>query len=306
MGAPPRCRRGQHRPRAREPDDPVQGCGAPLSRGGEPRRQREALREMILRSFRSTRGTEKLHADLKKRLAKLGRRQARRPERRPPRRSAHVRREGAGQRVLFGPPNAGKSSLLAALTHAHLEIADYPFTTRAPLPGMMPFEDVQVQPRRHAARRAGPHRAVPAEPRAGRGRRRSRARPDRGRRRGGVRDGARDPLPRPPLRPRARVAPPGASPLLQGRPVLVVATRRDLDDDGTFFGTSPRPSDRTPGCPSRSPPRAATVSTRSGPSSSARSSASASTRRSPGRSRTSESFVLSRRDRARARRARSP
>ena len=56
-----------------------------------------------------------------------------------------MKREGAGQWVLLGPPNAGKSSLLAALTHAHPEIGDYPFTTRAPLPGMMAFEDVQVQ-----------------------------------------------------------------------------------------------------------------------------------------------------------------
>ena len=57
----------------------------------------------------------------------------------------HVKREGAGQWVLLGPPNAGKSSLLAALTHAHPEVGDYPFTTRVPLPGMMAFEDVQVQ-----------------------------------------------------------------------------------------------------------------------------------------------------------------
>jgi hypothetical protein len=57
----------------------------------------------------------------------------------------HVRREGAGQWVLLGPPNAGKSALLRALTRAHPEVAPYPFTTRVPLPGMMPFEDVLVQ-----------------------------------------------------------------------------------------------------------------------------------------------------------------
>src|SRR5262249_60158320 len=57
----------------------------------------------------------------------------------------YVEREGAGQWVMLGPPNAGKSALLKALTHAHPEVAPYPFTTRLPQPGMMPFEDVQVQ-----------------------------------------------------------------------------------------------------------------------------------------------------------------
>jgi len=104
----------------------------------------DALREMIA-LLPKHKGTEKLYADLKKRLAKLddeveiAARVSRRAD------PGHVRHEGAGQWVLLGEPNAGKSSLVAALTHAHPEIADYPFTTRAPHPGMMPFEDVQVQ-----------------------------------------------------------------------------------------------------------------------------------------------------------------
>lgn len=103
-----------------------------------------ALREMIA-LLPKHKGTEKLFADLKKRLAKLETEvdhAAHAGRRADP---GHVRREGAGQWVLLGEPNAGKSSLLAALTHAHAEIGEYPFTTRAPQPGMMPFEDVQVQ-----------------------------------------------------------------------------------------------------------------------------------------------------------------
>ena len=107
--------------------------------------KREALREMIA-LLPKHKGTEKLHADLKRRLARLEeeREQAARAggRRADP---GRVKREGAGQWVLLGPPNAGKSSLLAALTNAHPEIADYPFTTRLPQPGMMAFEDVLVQ-----------------------------------------------------------------------------------------------------------------------------------------------------------------
>lgn len=104
-----------------------------------------ALREMMA-LLPKHKGTEKLQADLKRRLSKLeeeaehgGRGGAQRFD------PGHVPREGAGQWVMLGAPNAGKSALLRALTHAHPEVAPYPFTTRVPLPGMMPFEDVQVQ-----------------------------------------------------------------------------------------------------------------------------------------------------------------
>jgi hypothetical protein len=104
-----------------------------------------ALREMLT-LLPKHKGTEKMQADLRHRLSKLeeemerGRKGG--PHRFDP---GHVHREGAGQWVLLGPPNAGKSALVRALTHAQPEVAPYPFTTHIPLPGMMPFEDVQVQ-----------------------------------------------------------------------------------------------------------------------------------------------------------------
>jgi ribosome-interacting GTPase 1 len=85
-----------------------------------------------------------MQADIKRRLAKLRTAEAKRPARRIDL-MHRVEREGAGQVALVGPPNSGKSALVRALTHATPEVGDYPFTTRLPVPGMMAFEDVQIQ-----------------------------------------------------------------------------------------------------------------------------------------------------------------
>lgn len=104
-----------------------------------------AALERMLATIPKHKGTEKLQADIKRKISRL------RKESQQKKGGAHttpfwlVKREGAGQVVLIGPPNAGKSLLVARLTHARPEVADYPFTTRAPVPGMMDCEDVQIQ-----------------------------------------------------------------------------------------------------------------------------------------------------------------
>ncbi len=102
-----------------------------------------ALEEMYA-TIPKHKGTEKMRADIKKRISKL------RDKEKSSKHSAHadvfhVDKQGAGQVVLLGGPNSGKSSILARLTSAEPEITDYPFATRYPVPGMMEYEDILVQ-----------------------------------------------------------------------------------------------------------------------------------------------------------------
>jgi len=106
-----------------------------------------AALEHMLAVIPKHKGTEKMIGELRRKLAKLKSEQQGAHKHGPARGAPvyHVDKEGAGQITLAGAPNTGKSALLRALTHATPEVADYPFTTRAPLPGMMLFEDVQIQ-----------------------------------------------------------------------------------------------------------------------------------------------------------------
>jgi ribosome-interacting GTPase 1 len=103
-----------------------------------------ALEEMYA-TLPKHKGTEKLQADIKSRLSKLRNKEKQEGRRAKRYSEFYVPKQGAGQIVLIGPPNSGKSSLLARLTAAQPEIAEYPYTTRIPLPGMMEFEDVMIQ-----------------------------------------------------------------------------------------------------------------------------------------------------------------
>jgi len=111
----------------------------------EPRDRLRWLREM-LRTIPKHKGTEHLQADIKTRIKQLT------EELTGPRKGGartgpthSIRPEGAAQVALIGPPNAGKSSLHVRLTGSQAEVAPYPYTTKEPLPGMIPYQDIYLQ-----------------------------------------------------------------------------------------------------------------------------------------------------------------
>ncbi|MBI5117633.1 TGS domain-containing protein [Candidatus Poribacteria bacterium] len=109
-----------------------------------PSERMECL-ERMLSTIPKHKGTEKMQADIKRRIAQIKDKMEHERSQKRGGPSLVVKREGAGKVVLVGPPNTGKSQLICSFTNAKPEVAPYPFTTRAPVPAMMPFEDVFIQ-----------------------------------------------------------------------------------------------------------------------------------------------------------------
>ena len=105
--------------------------------------EKVAALEEMLRAVPKHKGTEKMQADIKRRIAKLRKEPKRKGARTGP--THHVDKAGLRQVLLLGPPNAGKSQLLAALTNAHPEVSPYPYTTREPAPAVMFVRKARVQ-----------------------------------------------------------------------------------------------------------------------------------------------------------------
>jgi ribosome-interacting GTPase 1 len=103
-----------------------------------------ALEEMLA-IMPKHKGTDKLKADLRRRISKLKSKQQGKKKSGKKDKGYMIEKEGVGQVALIGAPNVGKSSLVAALTNADPQIADFPHSTWKPTPGMMYFEDIQIQ-----------------------------------------------------------------------------------------------------------------------------------------------------------------
>jgi ribosome-interacting GTPase 1 len=110
----------------------------------EPAEKAELIEEM-LSTIPKHKGTDKLRADLRRKLAKF--KESAEQQKKTGRRDTTyvIDKEGAGQVAVVGASNTGKSSLVASLTNADPEVAEYPFATWLPTPGMAPFENVQIQ-----------------------------------------------------------------------------------------------------------------------------------------------------------------
>jgi ribosome-interacting GTPase 1 len=106
--------------------------------------ERLAALQDMLATIPKHKGTEKMQADIKHRLSQLRKEQQKPGHSKGPD-PFHIPRSGAGQAVLVGPPNTGKSSLLAATTNAEVKVADYPYTTSVPQPGMWSRDHVQIE-----------------------------------------------------------------------------------------------------------------------------------------------------------------
>jgi len=113
-------------------------------RAKTPEERIQALEEM-LKVIPKHKGTEKLQGDIKRKLARVREEGKKKKSTAKGHDPFGVEKQGAGQIVLAGYPNSGKSSLVASLTRAKLKVADYPYTTAIPATGMMPYKDTWVQ-----------------------------------------------------------------------------------------------------------------------------------------------------------------
>jgi len=115
-----------------------------LQQSKDPEERIELLQEMVA-IIPKHKGTNKLLGELRSKLATLRKESQNKPSKHKAYNPYRIVRQGAGQVIIIGFPNVGKSSLVASLTKVHTPVASYPFTTDKPIVGMMPYENINIQ-----------------------------------------------------------------------------------------------------------------------------------------------------------------
>jgi len=101
--------------------------------------------EEMMGTIPKHKGTDHLRADLRKKLSKLKTAATSKKSSKKQVSAYHINKEGAGQIIIIGTTNVGKSSLVANQTNADPEVSEVPFTTWTATPGMMKIDNIQVQ-----------------------------------------------------------------------------------------------------------------------------------------------------------------
>ncbi|OGO18456.1 MAG: hypothetical protein A2Z15_02830, partial [Chloroflexi bacterium RBG_16_50_11] len=112
-------------------------------RAAKTTQEKIAWLEEMLAVMPKHKGTDHLRAELRTKIANLSKSMDKKAA------TAHsttkIEKAGAAQVAVIGPPNTGKSQIVAAVTNAKPTVAAYPYTTQTATPGMMHFENVQIQ-----------------------------------------------------------------------------------------------------------------------------------------------------------------
>ena len=101
--------------------------------------------EKMLSLAPSHKGGETLRAEIKTKISKLKEKLLKERESKKKGYSLAVKKEGAAQVVLVGPPNTGKTALVNKLSKSNYEVGGYAFTTSKPNLGTLDYKTVKIQ-----------------------------------------------------------------------------------------------------------------------------------------------------------------
>lgn len=88
--------------------------------------------------------SEKLQKEIKTKIAKL-KDSIKKSARKGSYQKISFKKEGAALICIVGTTNSGKSTLLNKLTNANAKVADYPFTTKKPVQGVLDYKGIKLQ-----------------------------------------------------------------------------------------------------------------------------------------------------------------